>query len=148
MQDWIVRPFFIHEIIITSAVYLDVLENFVLPQTVAEVDGLIFEQDGAPAHFCATVCTFLDKRFPGWYISNGRPNNWPPQSPDLTPMNLFFWGYIKVTVYSEWVVSLPKLRQRITAAIAVVLWMPYPGCGVKWSFVVCRAITGIDTEFQ
>jgi hypothetical protein len=48
-----------------SAVYLDMLQNFVFPKTVAEVDGLIFQQDGAPAHFGATVRTALDKRFPG-----------------------------------------------------------------------------------
>jgi hypothetical protein len=38
------------------------LENFVFPQTVAEVDGLIFEQDGAPAYFGAIVSTTLDER--------------------------------------------------------------------------------------
>jgi hypothetical protein len=29
------------------------LENFVFPQIVAEVDGLIFQQDGAPDYFLA-----------------------------------------------------------------------------------------------
>jgi hypothetical protein len=30
-----------------------VLENFMFPRTVAEADGLIFQQDGAPVHFVA-----------------------------------------------------------------------------------------------
>jgi hypothetical protein len=34
-----------------SAVYLDILEKLVFSQIVAEVDGLIFKQDGAPAQF-------------------------------------------------------------------------------------------------
>jgi hypothetical protein len=51
-----------------SAVYLDMLENFVFPQILAEVDGLIFQQDHAPAHFGAIVCTALDERFPDQWI--------------------------------------------------------------------------------
>jgi hypothetical protein len=46
-------------------VYISMLENFVHPQILAEVDGLIFQKDGTPAHFDAIVCTALDKRFPG-----------------------------------------------------------------------------------
>jgi hypothetical protein len=43
----------------------DMLENFVSPQIVAEVESLIFQQDGTPAHFGAIACTALDKQFPG-----------------------------------------------------------------------------------
>jgi hypothetical protein len=94
------------------------LENFVLPQ-IAEVDGLIFQQDGAPPHFGAIVRTALDEQFPGRCIGRGGLINWPSRSPDLTPMD-FFWGYIKDIVYSERVESLPDLRRRITPAIAAV----------------------------
>jgi hypothetical protein len=64
-SDRIVGPCFFHEGTTTSAVYVDMLENFVLPQIIAEVDGFIFQQDGAPAHFGAIVCTALDEQFPG-----------------------------------------------------------------------------------
>jgi hypothetical protein len=37
------------------------LENFVFPQILAEIDNLIFQQDGAPVHFGATVSTALDE---------------------------------------------------------------------------------------
>jgi hypothetical protein len=40
MSNRIVGPFFFHESTITSAVYLDMLQNFVFPQ-IAEVNGLI-----------------------------------------------------------------------------------------------------------
>jgi hypothetical protein len=48
----------------TSAVYLDMLENFVFPKTVVEVHGLIFQQNGAPANFGAIVRTALDEPTP------------------------------------------------------------------------------------
>jgi hypothetical protein len=54
-----------HESTITSAVYLDMLENFVFPQIVAEVNGLNFRQDGAPAH----------TDYSGW-IGRGGPIIW------------------------------------------------------------------------
>jgi hypothetical protein len=83
MSDRIVGPFFFHESTITSAVCLDTLENFVFPQ-IAEVDGLIFQQDGAPPHFGAIVRTALVERFHGRRIGRGGPINWPPRSPDFT----------------------------------------------------------------
>jgi hypothetical protein len=60
MSDGIVGPCFFHESTTMSAVYLDVLENFVFPQIVAEADAVIFQQDDAPAHFCAIVWTAVD----------------------------------------------------------------------------------------
>jgi hypothetical protein len=55
----------------------------IVAQIVAEIDRLIFQQDGAPAHFSA-----LDERFHGRWIGKGGP----PRSPDLTPMDYSFWG--------------------------------------------------------
>jgi hypothetical protein len=63
MSDQIAGPCFFHESTTTSTVYLDMQDNFVFPQTVGEVDGLIFQQNGAPAHFGATAHTALDERF-------------------------------------------------------------------------------------
>jgi hypothetical protein len=86
---------------IMSAIYLDILQNFVFPW-LAEVDGLIFQQDGEPHHFGDILCTALDVQFPGHWIRRGGLINWPKQSPDLTP--------IKDFVYSERVESLPDLH--------------------------------------
>jgi hypothetical protein len=147
-SDRIVGPFFFHESTITSAVYLDMPENFVFPQ-IAEVDGLIFQQDGAPPHFGAIVRTALDERFPDRCIGRGGTINWPPRSPDLTPMD-FFSGYIKDIVSSERVESLPDLRRRITAAIAevpvdVLSWV---WGVVEFCFDVCRAVSGVHIELH
>jgi hypothetical protein len=58
MLDCIIGPSFI-ENTISSPVYLDMLQRFLFPQT-AEVDSLIFQQDGAPPHFGAIVHPALD----------------------------------------------------------------------------------------
>jgi hypothetical protein len=69
----------------------------VFPQIVAEVDGLIFKQDGARAQF-VPLYTVLWITI-SWSIDpQGRPINWPSQSPDVTPIDFFFWRYIKDTV--------------------------------------------------
>jgi hypothetical protein len=35
----------------------------------------------------------------GRWIGRGGPIAWPPRSPDLTPLDIFLWGYVKNTVY-------------------------------------------------
>jgi hypothetical protein len=57
---------------------------------VAEVNGLNFQHDGAPAHFGAIVRTTLDERFPGPWIGRGGPIICISRSPDLSMG--FFWG--------------------------------------------------------
>ena len=42
---------------------------------------------------------------------------WPPYAPDLTPCDLFLWGYVKDSVYAEGVpTDLAELRERIERA--------------------------------
>jgi len=40
-------------------------------------------------------------RFPDAWIGRGGPIPWPPQSPDLSPLDFFLWGYIKNNGYAE-----------------------------------------------
>jgi hypothetical protein len=55
MSDGTAEHCFFHESTSMSTAYLDLLENFVFPQEVVEADTIIFQQDGAPAHYCAIV---------------------------------------------------------------------------------------------
>jgi hypothetical protein len=114
----------------TSAVYLDMLENFVFPQTVTEDDSPIFQQDGVP--------TALNEQFPCWWIGRKGPINWPPWSPGLAPMDLFFWGY------SKWVGFLSDLHHRITVAITVVpvYVLSWAWSELEFCFNACRAFNG------
>jgi hypothetical protein len=75
MSDRISGLFLFHESTITSAVYLDMLENCVFPQIVTEVDGFIFQENGAPANFGAIVRISLNEPFPGRWFGRGRPVN-------------------------------------------------------------------------
>lgn len=41
---------------------------------------------------------------------------WPPRSPDITPLDFYFWGFIKSLVYITPPETLDVLKARITAA--------------------------------
>ena len=52
---------------------------------------------------------FLDR-----IISLGRDHEWPPRSPDLTPLDFFVCGYLKSKVFLTQPANLADLHQRIT----------------------------------
>ncbi|EZA55652.1 hypothetical protein X777_04294 [Ooceraea biroi] len=63
-------------------------------------DHIWFQHDGAPPHFGAGSCRLLNEVF-----SRRRRNqneggeDWPPRSPDLSPLDCYFCGYLKSKVY-------------------------------------------------
>ena len=45
----------------------------------------------------------------------------PPRSPDLNPMDFFFWGYLKNKVYQDKIFyNTDDLRQKITSCISEI----------------------------
>ena len=44
-------------------------------------------------------------------MGRGGPILWPARSPDLSLLDIWLWGYLKIKVYAT---SLDKLRQAIT----------------------------------
>ncbi|XP_063964962.1 uncharacterized protein LOC135156428 [Lytechinus pictus] len=74
-------------------------------------------QDGAPAHRRRVVTECLTELFGDRVISLNRPAEWPPRSPDLTPLNFFFWGYLKSKVFATPPVNLHELQQRIMTEV-------------------------------
>ncbi|GFX72031.1 DUF4817 domain-containing protein [Trichonephila clavipes] len=92
-----IGPFFFVEKTVTGYVYLDMLENFSIPQIPS---GFLFQQNGTPPSNHADVIAFL--------IGISRKMDWkmgqiafPPRSPDLTPLDIFAWGLIKSVVYKQ-----------------------------------------------
>ena len=75
-----------------------------------------YQHDGAPAHFFNASRQILDNNFPNRWIGRGGPVAWPPRSPDLTPLDYFFWGHMKSLVYETPVESEMDLLARIAAA--------------------------------
>lgn len=79
---------------------------------------MLFQQDGAPPHFCRAVRQYLDEQYPDRWIGRAGPIQWPPRSPDLTPLDYFLWGYIKEIVYQHPLQEEEECRRRIIAAFA------------------------------
>ena len=42
---------------------------------------------------------------------------WPPRSPDLTPLDFFFWGHLKSKVFATPPANLHELQQRIVTEV-------------------------------
>jgi hypothetical protein len=141
----VIGPFFFMESTVTGHSYLDMLENFAVPQI---PPGFIFQQDSAPPHFHRDVTTFLDETFPGRWVGRGGPTAWPPRSPDLTPLDFFAGGFIKDIVYRRKVRDLADFRQRIIEAVELITphmlintWQE-----LEYRLDICRATTGAHIE--
>lgn len=106
--DRVIGPIFFQENL-NGARYLDFLQEVLVPNLATlfpdplEADvqnrNIWFQQDGAPPHFARPVREYLDDVFPGRWIGRRGPFEWPPRSPDLTPMDYFLWGYLKGKVF-------------------------------------------------
>lgn len=120
LGDRIIGPFFI-EGSLNTAKYLELLQVQVIPALGNAVQNgrIIFQHDGAPAHSAATVTEFLNATFPGRWIGRFGPSKWPARSPDLSPLDNFYWGYLSSKVFD--IVrgrpnNIEELRNRIIEA--------------------------------
>ena len=65
----------------------------------------VFQQDGAPPHWSLATRALLNTMFPGRWIGRAGATDqnmldWPPRSPDITPLDFFLWGYVKDDVFT------------------------------------------------
>jgi hypothetical protein len=63
-----------------------------------DMDETYFQQDGAACHTSNASMRGIESYFGDRLISRSL---WPPKSPDLTPPDFFFWGFLKGRVYSN-----------------------------------------------
>lgn len=75
-----------------------------------------FQHEGAPAHSSSRPVRFLHRNFPEQWIGRSGPVAWPPQSPDLSPLDIFLWGFVKNEDYATEPTSVDNLKQRIITA--------------------------------
>lgn len=75
---------------------------------------LWFQQDGAPPHYAAQARALLDLEFHRRWIGRRGEIEWPPRSPDLNPLDYFFWGFLKQKVYKTKPANIRQLTERIT----------------------------------
>ena len=68
----------------------DVLEQGLLPDIRrSSNDNFPFQRDGAPAHCSRHTVAYLRSHVPEFI----EPENWPPNSPDLNPVDYSVWGH-------------------------------------------------------
>ncbi|GBL93892.1 hypothetical protein AVEN_153650-1 [Araneus ventricosus] len=73
----------------------DVITDFVENLPLHELRNVWFQHDGAPPHKISNVKQYLMETFQNQIIGYGGFVEWPPRSPDLTPLDFFLWGHIK-----------------------------------------------------
>jgi len=99
------------------------LENWLMPQLNEDSNDYIFQQDGSRVHY-KDVRGYLKRNLPQKCLGRtGKKDDalmrWPPRSPDLTPCDFFFWGFVKDAVF---VPPLPANLQ-IFATVSQLLWL-------------------------
>jgi hypothetical protein len=94
-----------------------VLKTMLLPE-IRGVSGdfFVFQQDSAPAHRARDTVELLKTETPDFI----QPDLWPPNSPDLNPVDYSVWGILQERVYRTRVTSLEELKQRLTAEWATL----------------------------
>ncbi|KAG5892168.1 hypothetical protein JTB14_026406 [Gonioctena quinquepunctata] len=96
INDRIIGPYFF-EGNLTGVRYLEFLRNELIP-SLADIfpnannpnspnESIWLQQDGAPPHYARDVREFLNNCFPRRWIGRRGPIEWPPRSPDLTPLD-------------------------------------------------------------
>jgi hypothetical protein len=81
-------PIFFAEHTVTGMIYLDMLENWLMPQLNEDSNYYLFQQDGCPAHYHKDVRGYLNKILPQRLIGRtGQEDHalmrWPPRSAGL-----------------------------------------------------------------
>ena len=94
-KDHIIGPFSINGSV-TGQVYLQLLQQRVWPALQAimgeEEEFVVFQHDGASAHYETRVRAWLDGKLEDRWMGRGGPIPWPAQSPDLSPLDFWLWG--------------------------------------------------------
>ena len=68
---------------------------------------------------------YLNASFPNRWLGRGGTVAWPPRSPDLTPLDYYIWGHIKMLVYETKVDSRAALCDRIFAVAEQIRNQPH-----------------------
>ena len=98
---------------INSHYYCHTLLSAMLPEmdNIGEND-YIFMQDGARSHTSKYSLEFLHKNTPELL----EPDMWPPNSPDLNPLDYGMWGVMEAMIDFNQINNLIEIREAITEA--------------------------------
>jgi len=96
---------------INGAYYRDVLlaQNLLPAIRQQSGDYYIFQQDGAPSHRAYDTVEMLKRETPAFIP----PSLWPPNSPDLNPVDYQIWGVLQDRVYRTRIRDVEHLKERL-----------------------------------
>jgi len=69
-------------------------------------DMFIFQQDSAPVHRACETIQLLQRETPDFIA----PDLWPPNSPDLNPVDYKTWGVMQQRVYEGRINNVDELK--------------------------------------
>ena len=120
---------------LTGDIYASVLQDQ-LPALLENVPlqtrrQMCYQHDRAQPHCCQVVRQYQNHKFPNQWTSRGGDENWPPQSPDLNPLDYHVWSYMKAMVYacgvhtschnlSDWIVLCVWVSERDRQAMLLL----------------------------
>ena len=119
--------------------YLEMLREKVWPclEEKNTTRHIWFQQDGAPSHTSNIVMDWLNLKFPGRVISRKSNVPWPPQSPDLNPLDYWLWGY-----------CLSLVRKQNPQTIALMVQSVNDVCSVLEREQILKATGGIYKRME
>lgn len=95
--------------------YCLILQEKVIPYFKRH-NHMLFQQDGAPPHYCVNARQILNENIPQQWIGRRGHIEWPARSPDLTVCDFWLWAYLRDRVYQPAGVtfrSVTELENRI-----------------------------------
>ena len=115
------KPFFMNEsgIKVNKENYCKHIKKQLFPaiKNLAKRDDCIFVQDSAPSHRSNLVQDFLEKSLKRRFV---KCVVWPLFSPDVNPLNYFFWDLLKTKVYRGRAGELFSLQDELIKKIKAV----------------------------
>lgn len=95
--------------------YLEMLKNVVLPQLGTDSQRCWFQQDGATVHTTNRTRAWLRENFGDRIISRLTRHPWPARSPDLSPLDFWFWGAAMAELRKNPPATLKVLKDTVEA---------------------------------
>jgi len=96
---------------VSTAYYRDVLLSQQMIPATKQVAGdtFVFQQDSAPVDRARDTIQLLQRETPDFI----GPDLWPPNSPDLSPVDYTIWGVMQQRVYESRINNVDELKQRL-----------------------------------
>lgn len=113
--------------IMNSKSYIHLLKHQFIPYLKSRnlINTCIFMQDGAPCHTSKDSLKLIHKYFKDRVISTRYPEKynmgleWPPYSPDLTPLDFCIWGTLKARLTKHKPQTLMELSKALHKEVSL-----------------------------